>query len=74
MELSPSLISHQASVDVKPYLLLPPDLLACEAWQYGARLVSRRTSVQSASVLLSLKKKVDYGRCLVTLPTQLMKH
>ena len=24
MELSPSLISHQASVDVKPYLLLLP--------------------------------------------------
>ena len=58
MELSPSLISLTVSVDVKHYVLL---LLAssCEpVWPSGKALglVSRRTSVRSASALLSLQK------------------
>ena len=44
------------------------------AWREGVRLISRRTSVRSSSALLSLQKIVVYGHCLVTLPTQFMKH
>ena len=59
MELSPSLISLTVSVDVKHYVLLLLLASSCEpVWPSGKALglVSRRTSVRSASALLSLQK------------------
>ena len=54
----PTLISLMVSVDVKPHVLLPfIGVSRCGlAVRYGARLVSRRTSVRSASALLSLQE------------------